>query len=125
MQTCRRRQPRYRLGPHSPAVLEFRFPEGDNGQDLRLVVADLSASGLGFILEGSLPGIGLGTGIKGATLCYGERRIAMDLLVLHITQDFAADAVCGCLIYPTSDADLREFKDLLTAMAADHASVTS
>ncbi|HEX5042411.1 MAG TPA: hypothetical protein VFV75_05870 [Candidatus Polarisedimenticolaceae bacterium] len=125
MHTCRRRQPRYRLGPNSRAVLEFRFPEGENGQDLRLVVADLSASGLGFILDGSMPGMDLGTGIKGATLCYGERRIAMDLLVLHVTQDFAADAICGCLVYPASDTDLRGFKDLLAEMAGEHASVTS
>lgn len=105
--------------------MEFRFPEGPNGLDLRLVVADLSASGLGFILEESLPGIDLGTGIKGATLCYGERRIAMDLLVLHITQEFASDAVCGCLVYPSSDADLREFKDLLADMAGQHVPVIS
>ncbi len=125
MQSCRRRQPRYRLGPSSRAVVEFRFPEGERGRDHRLVVADLSASGLGFILEDALPGIDLGTGIKGVTLCYGERRIAMDLLVLHITQDFAADAVCGCLVYPSSEADLRGFKDLLAEMAGKHATVIS
>ena len=125
MQTCRRRQPRYRLGPQSRAYLEFRFPEGEGGRDQHLVVADLGASGLGFILEDSLPGLDLGTPIKGATLCLGERRIAMDLLVLHVTQDFAADAICGCLIYPASDADLRRFKDLLAELAGQHAAATS
>ena len=125
MQTCRRRQPRYRLGPHSGTVVEFRFPEGEGGRNVRLPVADLSASGLGFLLDGSLPGIDLGTGIKGVTLCHRERRIAMDLLVLHITQDFAADPVCGCLIYPASETDLKQFKDLLADLAHQHAPVIS
>lgn len=125
MQTCRRRQPRFRLGPHSGTFVEFRFPEGEGGRELRLPVADLGASGLGFVLEAHLPGLDLGTGIKGATLCHGERRIAMDLLVLHITQDFASDAICGCLLYPASDANLRQFKDLLDELASQHVPVIS
>ena len=125
MQTCRRRQPRYRLGPQSRATLEFRFPEGDAGRDQRLVVADLGASGLGFILEDSLPGLELGTPIKRATLCLGEHRIAMDLLVLHVTEDFAAYAICGCLVYPTSDGDLRRFTDMRAELAGQHAGATS
>jgi hypothetical protein len=105
--------------------VEFRFPEGEAGRDLRLPIADLGASGLGFILEEHLPGLELGTGIKGATLCRDAHRIAMDLLVLHVTQDFAAHAICGCLLYPASDADLREFKGLLAELAGQHAPVIS
>ena len=113
------------MGPQSRTFLEFRFPEGEQGRDVRLPVADLGVSGLGFVLEQHLPGLDLGTGIKGATLCHGERKIAMDLLVLHVTQDFANDAICGCLIYPETDADLREFKDMLEELAAQHAPVIS
>ena len=42
----------------------------------------------------------------------------MDLLVLHVTQQFAGEPVCGCLFYPASDGDLRAFKDLLNDLAA-------
>jgi hypothetical protein len=117
MQTCRRRQPRYTLGGDSSAVVEFRFPEGEGGRDFRMTVADVSASGLGFFLSESLPFLDLGTSIPHATLRRGERTIAMDLLVLHVTQHFAGDPVCGCLFYPASDADLRAFKDLLNDLA--------
>jgi len=89
----------------------------ENGRDLRLRVVDLSASGLGFLLEADLPGLELGISIPGATLCWQERRVAMDLLVLHVTPHFAGDAVCGCLFYPASDADLVAFKALLQELA--------
>jgi hypothetical protein len=113
------------MGPQSRTFVEFRFPEGERGRDLRLPVSDLGVSGLGFVLEEHLPGLDLGTGIKGATLCHGERKIAMDLLVLHVTEEFASDAVCGCLLYPASDAALREFKDLLDELAHQHVPVIS
>ena len=120
MQTCRRQQPRYTLGGPNPTWLEFRFPDAEGGRDFRFAIADISASGLGFVLEESLP-LDLGTTLRGATLCHGERRIGMDLLVLHVTQEFAAEAVCGCLVYPASDADLVAFKDFLSALASDPA----
>jgi hypothetical protein len=113
------------MGPQSRTFVEFRFPEGEGGREFRLPVADLGVSGLGFVLEEHLPGLDLGTGIKGATLLHGERRIAMDLLVLHVTQDFASYAVCGCLLYPASDAALRQFKDLLDELANQHVPVIS
>jgi hypothetical protein len=112
MQTCRRRQPRYTFGQDTPATVEF----GQNGRAYRLRVADVSASGLGFLLEEDLPGLELGTTIRDVTFCYGEHRIAMDLLVLHVTQHFAGEPACGCLFFPGSDTDLVRFKELLAEL---------
>ena len=78
---------------------------------------DVSASGLGFYLQESIPNLDLGTTIRGATLRHRARTISMDLLVLHITENFAGEAVCGCLFYPASDADLRAFKEFLVDAA--------
>lgn len=117
MQTCRRRQTRYPLGQAPPAVVEFVYPE-ESGRAHRLTVADVSASGLGFVVEGDLPGLELGTTIRDVTFRYGDRSVAMDLLVLHVTQRFAGDATCGCLFYPAADEDLIRFKEILAELSA-------
>jgi hypothetical protein len=115
MQTCRRRQPRYSL-QGTPAFVEFSYPE-EGGRAFRLAVADVGASGLGFLTDEDLPGLELGTTLRHAVFCYGDRRVAMDLLVLHVTQHFAGDVTCGCLIYPASDEDLIRFKEILGELA--------
>lgn len=116
MQTCRRRQARYPLGQETPASVEFRYPDGGDGRTFRLGVADMSASGLGFYLEETLPDLEIGTTIQDVTFRYGDQEMALDLLVLHVTQHFAGDAICGCLIYPATDGDLVRFKEILSAL---------
>lgn len=117
MQTCRRRQRRYAFPPGENASVEFGYPS-PSGHLCRLRLADVSASGLGFVVEYELPGLAFGSTIRSATLHLRGRKIELDLLVVHISRVFAAGGVCGCLFYPASDTDLLRLKIALAEIEA-------
>jgi hypothetical protein len=116
MQTCRRRQPRYTLGPERPAHVELHYP-GPADPTVRFEVADLSASGIGLRIDAPIPGLEFGKVLKDAVLHCGERTLRFDLLLVHVTEDFASGITCGCLLYPAADADVRTLHAILADLA--------
>ena len=103
---CRRGHTRHRFLPDAGAQVTFPYP-GPLGERFAMPLNDLSASGVAFTLTMELPALEPGRTIGPALLEFGEHRIRADLLVMHLTPDAGSGSVCGALLYPSRDRDLR------------------
>ena len=113
---CRRRHNRFRIGDAEEGVVAFGFPDPE-GHPCRMPLNDLSAAGLSFRLLHELPGLEPGSRLDGATVTIARRVIEGDLLVMHVTPEPSAGAVCGVLFYPRDDRDILELRGLLAELS--------
>ena len=119
MTVCRRRNRRFTFPAATAPFVEFGWPERGSPV-VRARVTDVSASGLAFAVPELIPGLDFARQIRGATVHLGQRSIRADLLAVHVTRA-GRGAVCGCLFYPATDADLTRWRRLLTALEAQAA----
>ena len=80
---------------------------------------DLSRSGLSFRLEHELPGIEVCSQLRSVIVQLDEIEIRADLVVIHMTSRPGHPTVCGTLVYPKTDDDLRSLRDWLEAHDPD------
>lgn len=112
---CRRTHPRFPLEPERAARVEFEFPKpGCGWSDMPL--RDVSQAGLSFVLTHELPGLTVGDCIAQVQVHVDGRLIRGDLLVMHLSPNASAGAVCGALFYPVEDADVLSMRDLVRVL---------
>ena len=111
---CRRRHARHRFSENAEASVEFGYP---NPQSRRcsMRIRDISPSGLSFVLSHELPGLEVGTCIRGASVRVEGHAFHGDLLVMHVTPSNDPGSICGVLFYPASDEDLDRLNAALPA----------
>ena len=112
---CRRRHTRYEVPEGTEAAVEFPFPVASS-EKCSMPLRDISASGLSFTLTIELPGLEPGRCLGPSLITFGEHRIRADLLVMHLTPDADAGAVCGVLVYPARNRDLITLQSLILAL---------
>ena len=113
----RRRQSRFAVKPPKQAMIRFTYP-GTDGDDQRLLVTNVSASGISFAVEGDqgISPLEEGTTLEEVELQIGGCNIDGDLLVMHVTHGADSGYVCGALFYPASDTDLVKLKSVVAGM---------
>lgn len=114
----RRRHPRWRLPDDGRHVIDLRWPSR-SGRPFSMALHDLSPSGLSFRLEHELPGIEVCSPLRGVVVQLGEVEIRADLVVIHLTSRPGHPTVCGTLVYPATDDDLRALRAWLEAHDPD------
>ena len=114
--TCRRRHPRRTLPQDGRHVIEFDWPN-ERGDACRMPLKDISPAGLSFVLEHELPGLEICSPINGVTARLGRHAIRCDLVVIHITSGHGRSTICGALVYPATDGDLRKLKRVVGEFA--------
>lgn len=113
----RRRQPRRKLPDDGNHFVEFAHPN-PGGATVRARLNDVSPGGMSFILEGDFHGLEVCAPIKRVLVRFGDREIRGDLVVIHITHR-AGLTVCGVLVYPRTDDDLRVLQDVVAETPAE------
>ena len=111
---CRRRHSRHSFPAGEGAAVEFGYPNPANDV-VSMRLRDISVSGLSFELECDLPGLEIGRTIDRVKIRFEDQVIEADLLVMHLTPDEKKGAVCGALIYPSSDEGILALQALQPA----------
>lgn len=115
MIACRRSHTRHKVDPGNAGRVEFGYPF-PGGEVCTMTLRDISASGVSFLIGRELPGLEEGRSIDEARIHLHGKTIDADLLVMHLTPDPGPGSVCGALIYPREDEDIRELHALLTIL---------
>lgn len=113
---CRRRYRRHPVRGGADAAVSFDFP-GPGGTPCSMRLRDISGSGVSFLLEHDLPGLDEGAMISQAVVRVEGHSVRTDLLVMHLTPDATAGSVCGALLFPHGDGDVRALQRLVEALA--------
>ena len=115
---CRRTQQRFTIVDEASASVEFDFP-APNGRHYSLPLANISISGISFVLEPDrAPGeLEIGEDLTNATITVAGCSMSGELVVMHMTEE-AGQAICGALFYPAGDADLVKLKSVIAGMEA-------
>jgi hypothetical protein len=114
----RRRHARHAVAPESGATVEVELLPGVGGRTTFSLV-DLSHSGVSFRCEGpALAVLDTGSRLGCAIVRIGECELRGDLVVMHLTPEGLAGALCGALFYPESDAELVKLKSVIAGMEA-------
>lgn len=121
---CRRTHDRFPLDPTTGGTIEFLFP-GPTGAPCAMRLRDLSRSGLSFVLAHELPGLEVGDSLDHTCMKIAGREVRGDVLVMHLTPDDAAGAVCGALFYPADDVDILTLRAILGELEATGAEAAS
>jgi hypothetical protein len=113
----RRRHARHAVAPQSGASVEVDLPKA--GGLTSFVLVDLSHSGVSFRAhDAALHCLDTGTRYDRAVVRLGECVIRGELVVMHVTPEGLAGALCGALFYPESDAELVKLKSAIAGMEA-------
>jgi hypothetical protein len=114
----RRRHARHTVAPESGATVEVELPPRA-GRRATFPLVDVSHSGVSFRCDGpALHCLDTGTRLGGAVVRIGECVLHGDLVVMHLTPEGLAGALCGALFYPESDAELVKLKSVIAGMEA-------
>lgn len=105
----RRRHARIDLTGRPGFRIEFSSP-ADGGTFLDLPLQDVSLAGVSFALDGTLPGLELGSAIGNVTIHLGDTHVKGEIVVCHVTARRGLPPVCGTLFYPRTDKDLHDLK---------------
>lgn len=113
----RRRQSRFSVKDTTQATLRFTYP-GTKGDEHRMAVVNVSASGISFKVEADqgIARLDEGMALDEVELRIGDCTMRGDLLVMHVTQSADSGYVCGALFYPASDTDLVKLKSVVAGM---------
>ena len=111
----RRLQKRYPLPADVGATLKFCHP-GVEGPAFTASVRDVSLSGLSFILPSEIPGLSVGSIVRGVEASIVGRCFRGDLLAMHLTPGNFGGSACGGLFYPESDEDLITIRLVVRAL---------
>ncbi|MDQ7007452.1 MAG: hypothetical protein Q9Q40_09480 [Acidobacteriota bacterium] len=115
---CRRADTRHRIEPGANGRVEFGYPF-PGGEPCTMPLRDISASGVSFLISRELPGLEEGRSLDRVAIRLRGRTVHADLLVMHLTPDPGPGSVCGALIYPLEDEDIRELHALLAGLEAE------
>lgn len=118
--SCRRSHDRFPLDASEPGTIEFGYPSHDD-ERCRMELRDLSRSGLSFYLKHELPGLEVGDSLERALIRLVGREVRGDVLVMHLTPDNSAGAVCGALFFPLEDVDILALRGLVAALESQTA----
>lgn len=113
----RRRAERLKLNGDLEGRIEFGYPS-PAGAACEMKIRDISASGIGFLVDRELPGLEVGRILEGVTVRIGRKSVRGDLVVMHLTEDARVDAFCGAMFCPTSDEDILRLRELLHDLKA-------
>lgn len=111
----RRKHHRLRIPYDGRHTLEFRWPDR-RGAVRTMRVHDLSPGGLSFVVDEPLPGIEPLSNIGGASVRLGDVEFRADLLVVHVWEPLGRPSICGALIYPEGEEDLRRFLEVVAPL---------
>jgi hypothetical protein len=112
---CRRRTKRSPLPQGATGVVEFGYPT-PRAHPCSMVLRDISASGLSFILRHELPGIEVGRTLEKLTVRLGRHTVCGDLVVMHLTPDETPGSICGGLFHPSRDSDILSLRRLVAEL---------
>ncbi|MDH3591997.1 MAG: hypothetical protein OER88_08970 [Planctomycetota bacterium] len=108
----RRSADRLKLNGEIEGRVEFGYPN-PAGHACEMKIRDISASGIGFLVDEELPGLEVGRILEGVTVRIGRRSVRGDLVVMHLTDGRPTDAFCGAMFCPTSDEDILRLREVL------------
>ena len=114
---CRRRHHRLSVNEDDRFRVEFNHP-GPRGVEYCLKLRDVSQAGVSFELDRDLPGIEVGYQISDVAVFLGARKLKGDLVVVHVSANGNAGAICGALFYPMTDDDLVKLKNTVKELLA-------
>ncbi len=81
-----------------------------------MLLKDLSASGLSFVLSHELPGLEPGRLLEEVTFQVRGQTIRGEIVVMHVTPEPTAGSCCGALFYPATDEDILHLRDLVAEL---------
>jgi len=114
-QANRRKTTRHSAKASDAAYVELTWPE-HSGERRRLVLMDISISGLSFAIGDELPGIEAGASLPDAVIHLGECEIHGELVVMHLTPQTETRTICGALFYAAGDQDLIKLRSAVAGM---------
>jgi hypothetical protein len=113
--TCRRKQRRHVTLGTDQASVEVAWPQA-SGPRHRLVLLDVSTSGLSFSFEEELRDIESGACLPETVIRLGDTEIHGELVVIHVTPQTENRMVCGALFYAATDNDLVKWRAALSGI---------
>lgn len=113
----RRRAERLQLNGDLEGRIEFGFANSA-GPGCEMKIRDISASGIGFLVDREFPGMEVGRILERVTVRIGRKSVRGDLVVMHLTEDARDDAFCGAMFCPTSDEDILRLREILHDLKA-------
>ncbi len=110
----RRWNPRSPIPPYfQEAEIEFTGPDGTAH---KRPLTELSASGGSFQLPERIPGLEVGTTIKGSVIWMEEFEIQVNFAIRHVTPDDGKRYRCGVQFHTLSHQDRNEMAALISLL---------